>query len=86
MALRRAQPASPGGARHAGNGPALEAWWRELAAGARTPTTFDPLWRAACAEMSALDHEAAGLPTIAESFRKEARAIVRKAAMSAGAA
>ena len=35
--------------------PALDAWRRELAAGKRTKTTFDALWRAACAEMYVLE-------------------------------
>ena len=45
--------------------PALDAWRAELAAGKRTVHTFDPLWRAACEEISALEHDAAGLPAIA---------------------
>ena len=35
--------------------PALARWRRELAAGERTITTFDPLWRAACAEAEQLE-------------------------------
>ena len=35
--------------------PALDAWRAELARGERTRTTFDPLFRAACEEMNALE-------------------------------
>lgn len=61
--------------------PALDTWRRELAAGRRTPTTFDPLWRAACAEMSALEHGA--FPGVAASFLREARSIICAAAKAA---
>ena len=40
--------------------PALNAWCRELAAGRRRATTFDPLWEAACAEMNAREAAGAG--------------------------
>jgi hypothetical protein len=33
--------------------PALEAWRAELRRGLRTSTTYDPLWRSACAELTA---------------------------------
>ena len=56
--------------------PALDAWRRELAAGQRTPLTFDPLWKAACEEMSALEYGTAGLPTIADALQREARKII----------
>jgi hypothetical protein len=39
--------------------PALATWWKELRAGMRTLTTFDPLWRAACAELNGDDRAAA---------------------------
>ena len=58
--------------------PALEAWRRELAAGVRTATTFDPLWRAACREQRALDY--ATFPAIAARYRREAAEIIRTAA------
>jgi hypothetical protein len=60
--------------------PALAAWRAELAAGKRTATTFDDLWRAACAEQSAIEFEQDGLPGRAEKFRAEAREIIRQAA------
>jgi hypothetical protein len=60
--------------------PALQAWWTELAAGRRTPTTFDPLWRAACAEWSAIEHEADALPELAERYRADAGRIISQAA------
>jgi len=46
----------------------------------RTLETFDPLWRAACAEMSALEAAADGLPEMAAGYRAEARRIIRRAA------
>src|SRR5207244_2714421 len=49
--------------------PALDAWRREIAAGARTIYTFDPLWRAACEEMNALE---APMPKLAASCLAEA--------------
>ena len=63
--------------------PALSAWRLEFAKGERTDFSIDPLWRAACAEMSALEAEAAGLPGIATSFRRDAREIVRRAVREA---
>ena len=63
--------------------PALDAWRCELAAGARIPDTFDPLCRAACAEMLALEAEAAALPGIGASCRRDAREIIRRAAREA---
>jgi len=56
--------------------PALDAWRRELAAGARTKYTFDPLWRAACEEMSALE---APTPGLAASYLREARRMIAEA-------
>ena len=35
--------------------PALDAWRAELARGERSRTTFDPLFRAACEELNALE-------------------------------
>ncbi len=58
--------------------PALDFWREELRRGKRTPTTFDPLWRAACAEMWALDM--AEYPSIAEGFRRDAVKTLRDAA------
>jgi hypothetical protein len=61
--------------------PVLTTWRRELAAGRRTPLTFDPLWRAACAEVWALEH--ATVPKTAAAFRREARTIILDAARRA---
>ena len=63
--------------------PALRAWRAELTAGERTITTFDPLWRAACEEMNALE---AASPELAGSYLREARRIVRAAAQKRRAA
>lgn len=63
--------------------PALECWRRELAAGERAPTDFDPLWRAACAEVSALEHDR--LPGIAASYWAEGRRILAAAARARAA-
>ena len=54
--------------------PALDFWREELRRGKRTPTTFDPLWRAACAEMWALDMTE--YPPIADGFRRDALKIL----------
>jgi len=63
--------------------PALDAWRVEFRDGLRTPYGFDPLWRAACSEESALEAEAVGLPGIAASYRRDAREIIRRAARAA---
>ena len=63
--------------------PALAAWRRELAAGERTPTTFDPLHAAACLEMSALEHDADGIAEVAVSYRREAAHLLRAAVPAA---
>jgi hypothetical protein len=60
--------------------PALAAWRAELSTGARTTYTFDPLWSAACAEMSALEFDADGLLGLAASCQRDAQRIVRAAA------
>jgi hypothetical protein len=57
--------------------PALDLWRQELAAGQRTTTTFDPLWRAACAEAAAL--EFASIPELAQAYLADARRIIREA-------
>jgi hypothetical protein len=67
-----------------GPSPALTEWRRQLAAGERTTHTFDALWRAACAEAGAEEHERDGLPAIAASLRREAGRIVRTAARGVG--
>lgn len=60
--------------------PALDLWRQELREGKRTPTTFDPVWKAACAEASALEFAAAGIPALADSFLADARRIIHEAA------
>ncbi len=60
--------------------PALDLWRRELAAGRRTAVTFDPLWKAACAEQCAIEFTATGLPSLAESCLRDGRRIIRDAA------
>ena len=62
--------------------PALDAWRNELRKAERTPTDFDALWRAACAEMWSLDM--AEYPSIAEGFRWDAVKILRDAAAQQG--
>ena len=59
--------------------PALDAWRRELAAGQRTKYDFDPLWRAACQEMNALE---APTPGLAQFFLSEAHRIIQSARAS----
>jgi len=53
--------------------------------GRRTPTTFDALWKAACAESNAREAEAAGLPESAKGYRREAGRIIRAAARGTAA-
>lgn len=60
--------------------PALEAWRAELAAGKRDRYTFDPLWRAACEEMNAIE---APTPMIAATCQREAARIIKAAALKA---
>ena len=55
--------------------PALDAWRAELARGKRTRTTFDPLFRAACEEMNALD----ALPALRAGYLARARRIIAAA-------
>jgi hypothetical protein len=57
--------------------PALTAWRLELASRRRTTTTFDPLWKAACEDMHAVE---APTPGLAQSHLLEARRIIRAAA------
>jgi hypothetical protein len=59
--------------------PALDAWCAELSAGTRTCTTFDPLWRAACAERWAGEFTSMSLPFLAESSLAQARRIIAAA-------
>jgi hypothetical protein len=60
---------------------ALTAWRRELAAGHRTATTFDALWRAACLEANAL--ESAGTPGVASHYLADARRLMPASAPTA---
>jgi len=62
---------------------ALPAWRAELRANRRTPYTFDPLWRAACEEMLALEAHGVKLPSRAAMQR--ARDILTAAARSSAA-
>ena len=54
--------------------PFLERWHAELAAGTRSPTTFDWLWRAAARERLAHEHFALGYYLVAGDFLAAARA------------
>ena len=63
--------------------PALDLWRAELAAGVdgqqlEVPRTwkFDALYRAACAEMWALEHEKQGQYEVAETYRVDAQQIL----------
>ena len=59
--------------------PALDAWRAELARGERTRTTFDPLFRAACAEANAAEFQSS-IPELRRAFMAEARRIIEAAA------
>ena len=63
--------------------PALEAWRAEIRAGLRTRYVFDPLWRAACEDMHALEAVRADLTGIVASCQRKAREIIRRAAREA---
>jgi len=75
-------PGSPSPARRFRT-PALDLWRQELRQGIRTTTTLDDLWRAACAEMTALEAHHDGLPEAARRDRRRARLIVRSAVTGA---
>ncbi|HEV8355679.1 MAG TPA: hypothetical protein VGQ17_02830 [Gemmatimonadales bacterium] len=60
--------------------PALRLWRAELAAGVRTTTTFDALWRGACLEIEAEEWDRDGLPERASKLRKLAAALIVAAA------
>ena len=59
---------------------ALRLWRRELAAGVRTTAETDVIWRAACAEASANDFLALGVPFIANRERLRAAHLLVTAA------
>ena len=66
--------------------PALDLWRAELASGVdgqqlEVPRTwkFDALYRAACAEMWALEHEEQELYEVAETYRVDAHRILAEA-------
>ena len=61
---------------------ALRAWRDELRRGLRTSTTFDALWRAASAEMLAIDHKQ--IPELHDRFLEEARSILEKEILKRG--
>ena len=60
--------------------PALDAWRAELAAGRRTRTDYDVLWRAASCEQQALEAHADGLTEAADRDRRRAAKLLRSAA------
>ena len=62
--------------------PALDAWRAELARGERTRTTFDPLFRAACEEMNALEAQ----PELRAGYLARARRHIITAARKGRAA
>lgn len=57
---------------------ALREWHRELHDGLRTKFDFDPLWLAACAEVTACDYLRQGMVVAANDERRKAAAIVRR--------
>jgi hypothetical protein len=57
--------------------PALSTWRAELRSGQRTVYTFDPLFRAACAEANAL--EFSHIPELARACQETAREIIADA-------
>jgi hypothetical protein len=59
---------------------ALELWRTELKAGKRTTLDFDPLWRAACEEVYALEAERDGLHDTAAEHRALAAGLLLVAA------
>jgi SWIM zinc finger len=59
---------------------ALAAWRRELAARKRTRNTFDPLWLAACATVTAREALSAGMTRAAARWYALARAVVNREA------
>ncbi len=66
--------------------PALDLWQAELLAGVdgqrlEVPRTwrFDSLYRAACAEMWAVEHEESQLHGVAETYRGDAQRILAEA-------
>ncbi len=56
--------------------PALTAWRAELKAGQRTVHDSDALWQAACADIQALEMDAAGLPGIRDRYLADAHRIL----------
>jgi len=62
--------------------PALDLWRKELAAGARTKTTFDVLWKAACLEAAAL--EFVSIPELAAAYLDDARRVILEAVKRRG--
>ncbi len=62
-----------------GRFPALALWRDELHAGVRTPTTFDTLYRAACAEADAREFYGMRIPELGDHSMARSRAIIREA-------
>ena len=59
--------------------PALALWHDELDAGVRTPTTFDALYRAACAEADAREFYGMRIPELGDRSMAQSREIIRQA-------
>ncbi len=59
--------------------PALDTWRAELAKGERTAAMFDALWRAACAEVTALEFQHVA-PILAAGCCRDAARTIRAAA------
>ena len=58
---------------------ALALWHNELRAGVRTPTTFDTLHRAACAEADAREFYRMRIPELGDHSMARSREIIRQA-------
>ncbi|GEM_PF-6056675 len=52
--------------------PALDRWRQEVGAGSRQRNTRDALWRAACLEHEATEHDQMGHVGVAEAFLADA--------------
>ena len=59
--------------------PALALWHDELRAGVRTTTTFDTLYRSACAEADAREFFEMKIPELGNACMARSREIIRQA-------
>ncbi len=59
--------------------PALDLWHDELRAGLRTTTTFDTLYRAACAEADAREFYGMRMAELGDRSMARSREIIRQA-------